>query len=65
LEKKVEREVGSQGGSGAGGDDLWKDMVAAEEERIKERDARHKEYVEKHAKKQNGKKAKKEDEDEK
>jgi hypothetical protein len=69
LEKKVEREVGSQG-TGGGSDDLWKEMVAAEEERIKEREERHKEYAQEHAKKHkngNGKKKaeKKDEKDEK
>ena len=70
LEKQVEREVGSQG-SGNPSDDMWKEMVAAEEERMKERDAKHKEYEQKHAKKHtssNGKdkkKAEHHDDDEK
>jgi len=53
LEKMVEREVGSQG-TGSEADDLWKDMVAAEEQRIKEREARHKDHH--HKKNGNGKK---------
>ncbi|KAG9773082.1 hypothetical protein KCU88_g5931, partial [Aureobasidium melanogenum] len=53
LEKQVEREVSSQGGGG-GSDDMWKKMVAAEEERIKEREARHQEYLREHPKKHNG-----------
>lgn len=53
LEKQVEREVGSQG-TGSGNDDMWKEMVAAEEQRLKDREARHKEYQHEHAKKQNG-----------
>ncbi|KIV87167.1 hypothetical protein PV11_02732 [Exophiala sideris] len=58
LEKQVEREVGSQG-SGNPSDDMWKEMVAAEEQRMKEHEAKHKEYEQKHAKKHtngNGKK---------
>jgi len=55
LEKQVEREVGSQGNQ-PGSDDLWKDMVAAEEQRIKEREERHKESEKRHQKK-NGKKS--------
>ncbi|EXJ92012.1 hypothetical protein A1O3_00562 [Capronia epimyces CBS 606.96] len=47
LEKQVEREVGSQG-IGNGNDDLWKEMVAAEEQRLQEREARHKEYLRRH-----------------
>ncbi|EXJ93820.1 hypothetical protein A1O1_02213 [Capronia coronata CBS 617.96] len=53
LEKQVQREVSSQG-TGGGNDDLWKEMVAAEEERMKEREARHKEHLQHHHKKQNG-----------
>ncbi|KAI1614718.1 hypothetical protein EDD36DRAFT_416258 [Exophiala viscosa] len=68
LEKQVEREVGSQG-TGNPSDDMWKEMVAAEEQRMKEREAKHKEYEAKHAKKQaNGKdkkKAEHHDDDEK
>lgn len=52
LEKMVEREAGSSQGTGSEDDDLWKDMVAAEEQRIKDREARHKE----HKKNGNGKK---------
>lgn len=63
LEKQVQREVSSQGGSGAGNDDLWKEMVAAEEQRIKEREARHKEHLH-HAKKHNGNGKKKAEKDE-
>lgn len=58
LEKQVERDASSQG-SRSEGDDLWKDMVAAEEERIKEREARQKEHQKRHEKKNgngNGKK---------
>lgn len=65
LEKKVERDNVSQG-SGNETDDLWKEMVAAEEQRIKERDERHKEYErEHHKKKANGKKKEKKEEGEK
>ena len=54
LEKKVRSDAGS--GSGGekedrGGQDLWKDMVAAEEERIKEKDSHERDYREKHEKK--------------
>lgn len=49
LEKQVEREVGSQGSSGNPSDDMWKEMVAAEEQRMKDREARHKEYQREHA----------------
>ncbi|KIW12038.1 hypothetical protein PV08_09312 [Exophiala spinifera] len=55
LEKQVERDAPSQGGVGNPNDDLWKEMVAAEEERIKEREARHKEHAAReHHKKKNG-----------
>ncbi|KAJ9635649.1 uncharacterized protein PV06_08813 [Exophiala oligosperma] len=47
LEKQVERDSPSQG-SGNANDDLWKEMVAAEEQRMKEREARHKEYASAH-----------------
>ncbi|KEF54300.1 uncharacterized protein A1O9_09466 [Exophiala aquamarina CBS 119918] len=60
LEKQVEREVGSQGNQ-PGSDDLWKDMVAAEEQRIKEREERHKELEKQHHKR-NGKKSEKKQE---
>lgn len=56
LEKQVEREVGSQGNQ-PGTDDLWKDMVAAEEQRIKEREQKHNNH------KKNGKKSEKKQED--
>lgn len=53
LEKLVEKDVVSQG-TGSGNDDLWKDMVAAEEQRIKEREERQKEHERSHKKKHNG-----------
>ncbi|KAK5462549.1 Replication factor C, subunit RFC4 [Exophiala xenobiotica] len=68
LEKTVEREAGSQGGSGSASDDMWKDMVAAEEQRMKEREEKHKEYAREHQKKQpkkNGKQSKDEGDDKK
>ena len=54
LEKKVRSDAGS--GSGGekedrGGQDLWKDMVAAEEDRIKEHDSHENEYRKQQAKK--------------
>lgn len=61
LEKQVEREIGSQGNQ-PGSDDRWKDMVAAEEDRIKEREERHKELEKQHHKK-NGKKSEKKQDD--
>jgi len=56
IEKQVEREVGSQGTGGAN-DDMWKEMVAAEEQRMKEREERHKQHLrerEQHRKQNNG-----------
>ena len=66
LEKQVEKEVGSQGNHNPN-DDMWKDMVAAEEQRIKEREDKHKEYEKQHQKKNGGnnKKAAKEENQEK
>lgn len=54
IEKQVEREAGSSQGNQNPNDDLWKDMVEAEEQRIKDREERHKEYEQQHHKKQNG-----------
>ncbi len=65
LEKTVEREAGSQGGSGSGDDDMWKEMVAAEEQRMKEREERHKEYAREHQKKQKKKQPAKDEGDDK
>lgn len=53
LEKQVELEAPSQGNHNPT-DDLWKDMVAAEEERLHEREARHKELEKQHHKRNNG-----------
>lgn len=61
LEKRVEKETGSQGNQ-SGSDDLWKDMVAAEEQRIKEREERQREHERQHHKK-NGKKTEKKEDD--
>lgn len=52
LEKQVERDSPSQG-TGNGSDDLWKQMVADEEERLKALEERHHHYEKK---RKNGKK---------
>lgn len=57
--RMIERKEFKEGESSqpSGGDDLWKDMVAAEEERLKERDQEDKKYKKDHAgKSKNGKK---------
>jgi len=62
IEKEIERDSPSQG-AGSGSDDSWKQMVEEEEQRIKARDERHKQYEEEHHKKQkNGKNGKKHEE---
>jgi len=58
--EREQRKEGEAGGSD--GDTMWKDMVAAEEERLKERDEREKERHTRHkknGKKENGKKEEK------
>ncbi|RVX69010.1 hypothetical protein B0A52_08077 [Exophiala mesophila] len=52
LEKQVELET-SQGHHNPN-DDLWKEMVAAEEERLHQREVRHKELEKEHHKRNNG-----------
>lgn len=52
IEKQVERDSPSQG-TGNGTDDLWKQMVADEEERLKALEERHQHHEKKH---KNGKK---------
>jgi len=65
LEKQVEKDSPS-GGSGSGSDDMWKQMVEDEEQRLKAQDERHKHYEEEHHKKQkNGKNGKKHEEEQK
>jgi hypothetical protein len=65
LEKQVERDSPS-GGSGSPSDDMWKQMVEDEEQRLKAQDERHKQYEQEHHKKQtNGKNGKKHEEEHK
>lgn len=47
--KKTEKRVRKDGDVDSG-DTMWKEMVAAEEERLKERDEAHKRFEEKHKK---------------
>ncbi|OAL26859.1 hypothetical protein AYO20_09892 [Fonsecaea nubica] len=54
LEKQVERDTTSQG-TGSGNDDLWKEMVEQEEQRLKAREEYEKEHHRRH-KNGNGKK---------
>ena len=67
LEKRVEKEPGSTSGGekeDRGGTDLWKEMVDAEEQRLKEREEEEKrwrKHTEKKAKKNGEKKGKKEE----
>lgn len=63
IEKQVEKDSGSQG-AGSETDDLWKQMVKDEEERIKQQEEKHKQYSKEHQKKQS-KNGKKHDEGEK
>ncbi|KIX94194.1 uncharacterized protein Z520_10221 [Fonsecaea multimorphosa CBS 102226] len=55
LEKQVERDTTSQSGTGSGNDDLWKEMVEQEEQRLKAREEYEKEHHKRH-KNGNGKK---------
>jgi len=67
LEKRVEKEPGSTSGGekeDRGGTDLWKEMVDAEEQRLKEREEEEKrwrKHTEKKGKKNGDKKGKKEE----
>jgi hypothetical protein len=62
LEKQVEKEGGTGGTGDGGSDDMWKEMVKAEEQRLKEREDRHKEHEKQlHKKQQKNGKAKKEE----